>query len=82
MAFIESLLPPGLLVEARAAPDDRAHQPIPPQWRREEEMERVQGIEHQNEYDDSMVAILGLVWGEGFMAPGGEGRRPAREATP
>jgi ubiquinone/menaquinone biosynthesis C-methylase UbiE len=33
----------------------------------------VQSIDHQNEYEDSMVAILGLVWGEGFMAPGGEG---------
>lgn len=30
-------------------------------------------MEHQNEYDDSMVAMLELVWGEGFMAPGGEG---------
>jgi len=30
-------------------------------------------MEHQNEYDDSMVATLELVWGEGFMAPGGEG---------
>lgn len=26
-----------------------------------------------NEYDDSMVAMLELIWGEGFMAPGGEG---------
>jgi ubiquinone/menaquinone biosynthesis C-methylase UbiE len=33
----------------------------------------VQSIDHQNEYEDSLVAILGLVWGEGFMAPGGEG---------
>jgi ubiquinone/menaquinone biosynthesis C-methylase UbiE len=30
-------------------------------------------MEHPNEYDDSMVAMLELVWGEGFMAPGGEG---------
>ncbi len=30
-------------------------------------------MEHQNEYNDSMVATLELVWGEGFMAPGGEG---------
>ena len=30
-------------------------------------------MEHQNEYDDSTVAMLELVWGEGFMAPGGEG---------
>ena len=28
---------------------------------------------HENEYDDSMVAMLELIWGEGFMAPGGEG---------
>jgi hypothetical protein len=28
-------------------------------------------MEHQNEYHDSMVAMLELVWGEGFMAPGG-----------
>lgn len=30
-------------------------------------------MDHQNEYHDSMVAMLELVWGEGFMAPGGEG---------
>ena len=30
-------------------------------------------MEHQNEYDDSMVATLERVWGEGFMAPGGDG---------
>ncbi len=30
-------------------------------------------MEHQNEYDDSMVATLELIWGAGFMAPGGEG---------
>jgi phosphoethanolamine N-methyltransferase len=30
-------------------------------------------MEHRNEYHDSMVAMLELVWGEGFMAPGGEG---------
>jgi ubiquinone/menaquinone biosynthesis C-methylase UbiE len=28
---------------------------------------------HENEYHDGMVALLELVWGEGFMAPGGEG---------
>jgi ubiquinone/menaquinone biosynthesis C-methylase UbiE len=28
---------------------------------------------HENEYHGSMVAMLELVWGEGFMAPGGEG---------
>ncbi len=30
-------------------------------------------MEHQNEYHYSMVAMLELVWGEGFMAPGGAG---------
>ena len=30
-------------------------------------------MEHKNEYHDTMVAMLELVWGEGFMAPGGEG---------
>jgi phosphoethanolamine N-methyltransferase len=30
-------------------------------------------MEHRNEYGDSVVAMLELVWGEGFMAPGGEG---------
>ena len=26
---------------------------------------------HENEYHDNMVAMLELVWGEGYMAPGG-----------
>ena len=26
---------------------------------------------HIDEYDDAMVALLELVWGKGFMAPGG-----------
>jgi len=30
-------------------------------------------MEHENEYHDTLVAMLELVWGEGFMAPGGEG---------
>lgn len=30
-------------------------------------------MEHPSEYHDAMVAMLELVWGEGFMAPGGEG---------
>ncbi len=30
-------------------------------------------MEHQSEYHDSMVTLLELIWGEGFMAPGGEG---------
>jgi phosphoethanolamine N-methyltransferase len=28
-------------------------------------------VEHENEYHESMVAMLELVWGEGFMSPGG-----------
>lgn len=28
---------------------------------------------HENEYHDAMITLLGLIWGEGFMAPGGEG---------
>jgi ubiquinone/menaquinone biosynthesis C-methylase UbiE len=30
-------------------------------------------MEHENEYHDSMVRVLEWIWGEGFMAPGGEG---------
>ncbi|MEM8562164.1 MAG: methyltransferase domain-containing protein [Pseudomonadota bacterium] len=30
-------------------------------------------MSHQSEYDDSMVRMLGLIWGEGYMAPGGPG---------
>ena len=30
-------------------------------------------MEHQDEYDDSTVAMLEWIWGEGFMAPGGVG---------
>jgi phosphoethanolamine N-methyltransferase len=30
-------------------------------------------MEHESEYDDALVALLELVWGEGYMAPGGEG---------
>ncbi len=29
--------------------------------------------EHDNEYHDNMVAMLELIWGEGYMAPGGPG---------
>jgi len=29
-------------------------------------------VEHQNEYHDATVAMLELIWGEGFMSPGGE----------
>jgi phosphoethanolamine N-methyltransferase len=28
---------------------------------------------HADEYHDAMIAMLELIWGEGFMAPGGEG---------
>ena len=28
---------------------------------------------HENEYDDNMVTMLQLIWGEGYMAPGGAG---------
>lgn len=28
---------------------------------------------HENEYHDNMVAMLELIWGEGYMAPGGRG---------
>lgn len=28
---------------------------------------------HQDEYHDAMVSLLELIWGEGFMAPGGPG---------
>jgi phosphoethanolamine N-methyltransferase len=28
---------------------------------------------HEAEYDDALVTLLELVWGEGYMAPGGEG---------
>ncbi len=28
---------------------------------------------HEDEYDDAMVALLELIWGAGFMAPGGPG---------
>ncbi len=30
-------------------------------------------MEHKNEYHDAMIALLALIWGDGFMAPGGEG---------
>lgn len=28
---------------------------------------------HEDEYDDAMVAMLELIWGEGFLSPGGPG---------
>jgi phosphoethanolamine N-methyltransferase len=30
-------------------------------------------MEHENEYHEWTVAMLELIWGDGFMAPGGEG---------
>jgi len=30
-------------------------------------------MEHDNEYHDNMVRLLELIWGEGYMAPGGPG---------
>lgn len=30
-------------------------------------------MEHIDEYDEASMACLGLIWGEGFLAPGGEG---------
>lgn len=28
---------------------------------------------HENEYDDKLITMLELIWGEGYMAPGGAG---------
>jgi len=30
-------------------------------------------MSHENEYHDNMVTMLELIWGEGYMAPGGSG---------
>ena len=30
-------------------------------------------MSHDNEYHDNMIRMLELIWGEGFMAPGGPG---------
>ena len=30
-------------------------------------------MEHENEYHDGMVRMLELIWGDGYMAPGGPG---------
>ena len=30
-------------------------------------------MDHVDEYDEAMLAAMDLIWGEGFMAPGGEG---------
>ena len=33
---------------------------------------------HEDEYHDNMVTMLELIWGEGYMAPGGPGNpRPS-----
>ncbi len=34
---------------------------------------------HEVEYDDAMVKMLELIWGEGFMAPGGKMHSLARD---
>ena len=31
------------------------------------------GLAHEDEYTTAMLAAMDLIWGEGFMAPGGEG---------
>ena len=30
-------------------------------------------MDHQDEYYDNMITMLELIWGEGYMAPGGSG---------
>jgi phosphoethanolamine N-methyltransferase len=35
--------------------------------------ETAQPADHADEYDDAMVAMLELIWGKGFLAPGGAG---------
>ncbi len=30
-------------------------------------------MEHNDEYNEAMISCLNMIWGEGFMAPGGEG---------
>ena len=30
-------------------------------------------MEYESEYHDAMITLLKLIWGEGFMAPGGKG---------
>ena len=30
-------------------------------------------MDHQDEYFDNLVTMLELIWGEGYMAPGGSG---------
>ena len=30
-------------------------------------------VEHPGEYHDAMITVLELIWGKGFMTPGGEG---------
>jgi ubiquinone/menaquinone biosynthesis C-methylase UbiE len=40
---------------------------------RERDDEETAAMTHETEYDDALVTLLELIWGEGFMAPGGEG---------
>ena len=30
-------------------------------------------MSHENEYHDNLVTMLEIIWGEGYMAPGGPG---------
>ena len=30
-------------------------------------------MEHVDEYDEALIAVMKLIWGGGSMAPGGEG---------
>ena len=34
-------------------------------------MDNDHGTTHEDEYDDALIALLELVWGEGFLSPGG-----------
>ena len=36
-------------------------------------MEQLGHMGHENEYHDKMITMLELIWGEGYMAPGGAG---------
>ena len=32
---------------------------------------KVGGLSEPGEYDDSMLALLQIIWGDGFLSPGG-----------
>ena len=38
-------------------------------------------MDHQDEYYDNMITMLELIWGEGYMAPGGLGNIERRKFT-